>query len=72
METQTTRGPHGLVRNARADYLRRRGVPAKTADIQAAVEKKLGEPLPKSSVRGGLQDERLFERVSRGVFQLRK
>jgi hypothetical protein len=66
-----TRRPHGVVRNAMAEYLRRHGGPAGIPEIQAAVEQELGEELPKSSVRSGLQDERLFERVSRGVFQLR-
>lgn len=71
VEDHQKRRPHGLVRNAMADFLRRQGGPARIGEIQAAVEKELGEQLPKSSVRGGLQDERLFERVSRGVFQLR-
>lgn len=64
------RRPHGVVRNAMADYLREHG-PASIPEIQKAVEERLGEQLPASSVRGGLQDNRLFERVSRGVFRLR-
>lgn len=71
MQTYPARRPHGVVRNAMAEYLRRHGGPARIPEIQAAVERELGEHLPKSSVRSGLQDERLFERVSRGVFQLR-
>lgn len=54
-----------------AAYLRDHGGSASITEIQAAVEKQLGEELPKSSVRGGLQDTRLFERVQRGVFRLR-
>jgi hypothetical protein len=71
--TVRRRRPHGLVRNAMAQYLRvHGGGPATIGDIQLAVEAKLGEKLPKSSVRGGLQDMQMFERVSRGVFRLRR
>ena len=70
-EQQRQRRPHGELRGAMASYLRSRGGgPASIPEIQAAAERKLG-PVPKSSVRSGLQDERLFERVSRGVFRLR-
>lgn len=70
-EQERQRRPQGEVRGAMADYLRKRGgTPASIPEIQAAVEKKLG-PVPKSSIRSGLQDERQFERVSRGVFRLR-
>ncbi len=47
------------------------GGPATIPEIRAAVEKELDGPVPQSSVRSGLQNERLFERVSRGVFRLR-
>ena len=71
MNKQRRRRPHGELRNAMAAYLRSRGGdPVSIPEIQAAVERELG-PVPKSSVRSGLQDERLFERVSRGVFRLR-
>jgi hypothetical protein len=52
-------------------YLRSRGGgPATIPEIRAAVEKELDGRVPQSSVRGGLQNKRLFERVSRGVFRL--
>jgi hypothetical protein len=47
----------------------RNGQPATIAEIQAAAERQFG-PVPRSSVRSGLQDERYFERVARGVFRL--
>ena len=47
------------------------GGPASISEIRAAVEPKLGV-CPESSYRSGLQDERYFERVARGVFQLRR
>lgn len=65
------RRPHGQVRAAMADFLRDRGETATIAEIQRAAEERLGGAIPKSSVRGGLQDERLFERVRRGAFRLR-
>lgn len=53
------------------DYLASRdGGPASISEIKAAVSSKLG-PVPDSSYRSCLQDERYFERVSRGVFRLR-
>lgn len=70
-QQQRQRRPHGELRNAMAAYLESRGGgPAAIPEIQAAVERIFG-PVPKSSVRSGLQDERLFERVDRGVFRLR-
>lgn len=55
-----------------AAYLETRGGgPASIREIREAVEQQLGA-LPETSVRAGLQDERLFERVSRGVFRLRR
>lgn len=47
----------------------RNGQPATIAEIRAAAERQFG-PVPQSSVRSGLQDERYFERVARGVFRL--
>lgn len=47
----------------------RNGQSATIAEIQAAAERQFG-PVPQSSVRSGLQDERYFERVARGVFRL--
>jgi hypothetical protein len=70
-KAQRQRRPHGELRAAMAAYLQARGGgPAAIREIQAAVEQEIG-PVPKSSVRSGLQDERMFERVSRGVFRLR-
>jgi hypothetical protein len=42
---------------------------ASIAEIKAATEPELGKA-PDSSYRSGLQDTRMFERVSRGVFKL--
>lgn len=44
--------------------------PLKTSDIQAALQQRLGR-VPQSTVRSSLQDERYFERVSRGEYRLR-
>jgi len=53
------------------DFLASRGgEPATIAEIKAGVQDKAGEA-PASSYRSALQDERYFERVSRGVFKLR-
>jgi hypothetical protein len=65
------RRPHGELKRAMRDYLASQGGgPASISEIKAAVEPKLGKS-PDSSYRSGLQDERYFERVSRGVFRLR-
>jgi hypothetical protein len=48
----------------------REGEPASIGEIKAALEPEIGTA-PDSSYRSGLQDERYFERVSRGVFRLR-
>ena len=66
------RRPHGELKAAMREYLASRGGgPASISEIRAAVEPKLGIS-PDSSYRSGLQDERYFERVSRGVFRLRQ
>jgi hypothetical protein len=49
-------------------YLIERGSPATIAEITAGVASAFPNP-PSSSVRGGLQNEKLFERVERGVFR---
>lgn len=65
------RRPHGELRMAMRDYLAsKHGQPASISEIKAALEPRLGI-VPDSSYRSGLQDERYFERVSRGVFRLR-
>jgi hypothetical protein len=43
---------------------------ASISEIKAAIEPEVGVA-PASSYRSSLQDERYFERVSRGVFRLR-
>ncbi len=66
-----SRRPHGELKNAMREYLASRGgEPASISEIKAAVEPKVGSA-PDSSYRSGLQDERYFERVARGVFRLR-
>jgi len=63
--------PYGELKSAmRAFLAQKHGGPASIPEIREAVERELG-PVPQSSVRSGLQDERYFERLSRGVFRLR-
>lgn len=64
------RRPHGEVKNAMRDFLAAKGEPASISEIKAGIEEKVGTA-PDSSYRSALQDERVFERVSRGVFKLR-
>lgn len=64
------RRPHGELKTAMREYLASKGGPASIGEIKAALEPNLGKS-PDSSYRSGLQDERYFERVSRGVFKLR-
>lgn len=64
---QNKRRPHGELKAFMREYLRERQAPL--SEIRAAAEEKLG-PVPQSSVRSALQDERYFQRVSRGVFRL--
>ncbi|PVB01691.1 hypothetical protein DDJ62_15980 [Mycobacteroides abscessus] len=47
------------------------GESATISQIVEAVESEVGER-PSSSYRATLQDERYFERVSRGVFRIRR
>jgi hypothetical protein len=65
------RAIRGELKGFMRDYLATRSEPATLGEIRTAAEKRLGHPVPQSSVRSGLQDERYFERVSRGVFRLR-
>lgn len=66
------RRPHGELKNAMREYLeKKRGAPATIAEIVEALKPVVGEA-PQSSYRSGLQDERYFERVSRGVFRIRR
>ncbi len=63
------RRPHNMLKNAMRDYLADRGQPASIKEIKAGVEPVVGI-CPDSSYRSALQDVRVFERVSRGVFKL--
>lgn len=65
------RRPHGELKNAMRQYLADRGGPASIGEIAAGVRDVVGDA-PASSYRSALQDERYFERVERGVFQLRR
>ena len=51
------------------DFLAKRGAPASIKEIRKGVEPVVGV-CPDSSYRSALQDERVFIRVSRGVFTL--
>lgn len=65
------RRPHNEIKFAIRDYLG--GLTGKTAsisEIRLATAEALGDP-PQSSYRSTLQDERYFERVSRGIFRLK-
>lgn len=64
------RRPHNELKNEMRDFLAERGGPASISEIKEGVRDKVGDA-PASSYRSALQDERLFERVSRGVFKLR-
>ncbi len=64
------RRPHGELREAMREYLAARGEPATIAEIKEGVRSRVGEA-PESSYRSALQNQRYFERVSRGVFKLR-
>ena len=61
----------GQLRDAMIEYMRRQGGQARTLDIHKAMEAQFGRKIGQSSVRGGLQNERYFERVQRGEFRLR-
>jgi hypothetical protein len=71
IESPRPRHPHGELKTAIREYLASKGgSPASISEIKAALEPTLGRR-PDSSYRSSLQDERYFERVSRGVFKLR-
>lgn len=70
MEHERLRRPQGELRNAIREFLRTHGGPASIPEIKEGVREVVGEA-PASSYRSTLQDERYFERVSRGVFKLR-
>lgn len=65
------RRPHNQLKEAMRVYLTTlEGGHASISEIKAAVEPEIGIA-PASSYRSALQDERYFERVSRGVFRVR-
>lgn len=70
MQTGRKRRPHNMLKNAMRDFLAEHGSEASIAEIKAGVEPVVGI-CPDSSYRSALQDERVFERVARGVFKLR-
>lgn len=66
------RGPRGVFKDAIRQYLESLGGESATiAEITEATKSEVGER-PSSSYRSTLQDERYFERVSRGVFRIRR
>ncbi|PFG69062.1 hypothetical protein B0O41_3913 [Propionibacteriaceae bacterium ES.041] len=64
------RRPHNELKNAMRDYLANKGGPASIRELKDGVREQVGDA-PDSSYRSALQDERVFERVERGVFKLR-
>lgn len=68
-EEERRRRPHGELKNAIRAYLEgKKGQPASITEITGALSPEIGE-VPPSSYRSALQDQRYFERVSRGVFR---
>jgi len=64
------RRPHNELKNAMRQFLAARdGEPASIATIKEGVKAEVGTA-PDSSYRSALQDERVFRRVTRGVFTL--
>lgn len=67
---QRRRRPHNELKFAVADYLLSLdSQTASTQEIIQATQSQLNGP-PQSSYRSALQDERVFTRVSRGMFTL--
>ena len=70
MTEERQRRPHNELKNAMRQFLAgRNGEPASIATIKQGVKAEVGIA-PESSYRSALQDERVFRRVSRGVFTL--
>tara|TARA_R110002020_G_scaffold143653_3_gene316036 strand:- start:5111 stop:5326 length:216 start_codon:yes stop_codon:yes gene_type:complete len=64
----------GTVRDGILSYLREKGVDgAKVPDIHAAVEERVGQNVPRSSVRSylNINTPAKFERLGHGVYRLR-
>jgi len=71
MSTSTRpRRPHGELKQAMRYFLAQHDGPASIKQIQDGIGPTVGEA-PASSYRSALQDTRYFQRVERGVFQLR-
>lgn len=68
-EQGRVRRPHNELKNAMRDFLREHNGPASISEIREGCKPKVGVA-PESSYRSALQDERYFQRISRGVFQL--
>lgn len=65
------RRPQNELKNAMRDFLASiGGGPASITEIKDGVRDQMGSA-PDSSYRSALQDDRVFERVERGVFKLR-
>lgn len=59
------------VKDAITTFLAQRdGRPARIREIRAAVEAARGAPVPQSTVRSALQDDRLFLRIYAGLYRL--
>lgn len=69
MAASPKHGTRGVLKDAIREYLERKNGPATIREITEATKPLVGER-PSSSYRSTLQDERYFERVSRGVFRL--
>ena len=50
--------------------VQREGRPARIREIRAAVEAVRGTPVPQSTVRSALQDDRVFLRIYAGLYRL--
>jgi len=63
----------GQVRDAIVDFLRARSIEASVHEIQQAVNRRLGNAVPKSSVRSylSLNTATLFDRTNLGMYRLR-
>lgn len=70
MSETRQRRPHNELKNAMRRFLAARdGEPASIATIKEGVKDEVGTA-PDSSYRSALQDDRVFRRVTRGVFTL--
>ncbi|MBF4622600.1 hypothetical protein [Clavibacter sp. VKM Ac-2542] len=69
-ESARSRRPHNELKNAMRSFIAAHpDGQASIAEIKAGTVDLTGEA-PDSSYRSGLQDVKMFERVSRGVFKL--